>query len=249
MRVRERGDYSVQSVENALMLLEALGDQDEEITLSQLSERLGMNKASVFRLLATFESRGYVERRKGAGGYGLGPLAYEVGQKLLSRMDLLRKSKPVMEALAREYREAVYLVVRRGDEALFLDGVDCSQQVKVVSLVGKRFPLGGCAAGRVLQAFEHGVAGAAGSCLEAVLLPAEDAAILECGACADLHGVGQGSAALAVPLLASGGRVVGALTVVGPDFRLDVDGLSMGLLASLCGAGDVISSRMGFISS
>ncbi|MGE4578122.1 MAG: IclR family transcriptional regulator [Desulfuromonadales bacterium] len=248
MRVRGRGEYSVQSVENALMLLEALGEQDDEVTLSQLSERLGMNKASVFRLLATFENRGYVERRQGAGGYGLGPLAYEVGQKLLSRMDLLRKSKPVMEGLAREYREAVYLVVRRGGEALFLDGVDSSHQVKVVSLVGKRFPLEVCAAGRVLQAFEGGGPGAVAGCLEAVLLPAEDAAIRECGACADLHGVGLGSAALAVPLLASGGQAVGALTVVGPDFRLDADGLSMGLLAALCGAAEVVNSRMGFPS-
>ena len=141
MTSRDKESYTIQSVENALDVLEALGEGPEDIRISNLSSRLGLNKTSVFRLLATFERRGYVEKEDHNGTYRLGLTAYEIGQKFLQRMELLRKAKPHMERLAYACDEAVYLAVPRGVEVLFLDMVDTSQQVKTAPLVGQRFPI------------------------------------------------------------------------------------------------------------
>ena len=154
MPSRDKESYSIQAVENALDVLEALSEIDDDVRISQLSEKLAMNKTSVFRLLATFENRGYVEREEQSGKYRLGLSAYEIGQKFLSRMGLLRHAKPLIERLARGCNEAVYVAVRRRKEVLFLDMVDTSQKVKIVSLVGKRFPLETTAAGQVLLAMK-----------------------------------------------------------------------------------------------
>ena len=87
------GSYSIRSVHNALNVLAALSDEEDDIRISRLSEKLGMNKTSVFCLVATLEDRGYVEWKKSKGQYRLGLAAGESGQKILSRVELVLKAR------------------------------------------------------------------------------------------------------------------------------------------------------------
>jgi DNA-binding IclR family transcriptional regulator len=251
VQTRGKDTYSIQSVEHALDVLEALSEEGDEVRISQLSARLGMNKASVFRLLATFENRGYVERERGSGKYRLGLSAYEIGQKFLSRMGLLRKARPVMERLARQCNETVYLAVRRKEEVLFLDMVDTAHQVKILSLVGRRFPLPATAAGKILLAF-GGTSGqqadnSGGNSAGQPVAAEELAAIRLRSYSCDCHGVGAGIACVAVPLLKGDGEVAGALALLGPDFRMPPEKIEKELLPQLREAGEVVSSRLGFL--
>ncbi|RME33170.1 MAG: IclR family transcriptional regulator [Deltaproteobacteria bacterium] len=238
MAPRGRESYSIQSVENALDVLEALSEEEGEVRISRLSQRLGMNKTSVFRLMATFESRGYVEREDGSSRYRLGLSAYEVAQKLLSRMDLLRKARPVMEKLVRETHEAVYLTICREGDVLFFDMVDTTHQVKIVSLVGRRYPQGQTAAGRIQLAFDP--TGNADNDPELARIHAQ-------GYCLDSNTLGDGVTSLAVPLLGRGGRVVGSLCLVAPDFRVSSDLVEQTLAPRLTEAGGIISSKLGYV--
>jgi IclR family KDG regulon transcriptional repressor len=243
---REKESYSIQSVDNALDVLEALCDEGDEVRISQLSERLGMNKTSIFRLLATFENRGYVEKEQKSGKYKLGLSAYEMGQKFLSRMVLLRKAKPVMEKLIRECNEAIYLAVPSGDEILLLDMVDTTQQVKIIPLLGKRYPITGPSAGRVILA--HGENHRANCSLdEMAALEAELPRIRTQGNCYDQGIFGEGIASLAAPLIDAQGNIPGSLCMVGPEFRLSPDKIEQDLLPKLTEAGIVISSKLGYV--
>ncbi len=244
MSVREKDSYSIQSVDNALDVLEALCDEGDEVRISRLSERLGMNKTSVFRLLATFENRGYVEKEKGSGKYRLGLSAYEIGQKFLSRMGLLRKARPVMERMVRECDEAAYITVRRGSDVLFLDMVDTSQQVKIISLVGKRYPVEIPAAGKVLLACTpaDGEAKAEWPSLAESL-----GKVRLQGFCIDQGAMGDGIASAAVPLFSSGGELQASLCFVGPDFRLSQEKIESMFLPRLQEAGNTISSKLGYL--
>ncbi len=244
---RGKDSYSIQSVENALDLLEALCEEDE-VRISELSEKLEMNKTSVFRLLATFESRGYVVREEGSGKYRLGLSAYEVGQRMLSRMGLLRKARPSMEKLVRQCNEAVYLVVRRDGDILFLDMVDTAHQVKIVSLVGRHLPLASCVPGKVLLAFFAPDEGGPPDPPSADMVPEEEMeAIRQQGYCIDLQGAGEGVACVAVPLFNGSGEAVGALSLVGPDFRLSREKIETDILPHLREAGEIISSKLGYL--
>jgi DNA-binding IclR family transcriptional regulator len=243
LTVRGKDSYSIQSVDNALDVLEALCDEGDEVRISRLSERLGMNKMSVFRHLATFENRGYVEKEEGSDRYRLGLSAYEIGQKFLSRMGLLRKARPVMNRMVRECDEAAYIAVRRGSDVLLLDMVDTSQQVKIISLVGKRYPIEIPAAGRVLLAFAPaGGEIAAGKPDMAETL----ATIRRQGFCLDQGAMGDGIASAAVPLFGGGGKIQGALCFVGPDFRLPREKIEIELLPRLQESGNIISSKLGY---
>ena len=244
MPSREKDSYSIQAVENALDVLEALSEIDDDVRISQLSEKLAMNKTSVFRLLATFENRGYVEREEQSGKYRLGLSAYEIGQKFLSRMGLLRHARPVMERLARGCNEAVYVTVRRRREVLFLDMIDTTQKVKIVSLIGRRYPLDKTAAGHVLLAFDKGQVN--------VELrksgPSPYAAIRGQGYAQDHGALGEGIASVAAPLFGTGGKLHGAVCVVGPAFRLPVDVIQDQILSPLLDTCGIISSKLGWHS-
>jgi DNA-binding IclR family transcriptional regulator len=248
---REKDSYSIHSVENALDLLEVLSEETDEFRISHLSEKLNMNKTSVFRLLATFENRGYVEREEASGKYRLGLSMYEMSQKFLSRMRLLHKSRPAMEQMVRQCNETAYLVVRRHDEVLFLDMVESAQKVKIVSLVGRRFPLASTAAGKVFITFgENSGTDEKGRAAKAAPAPAvaeELAAIRHGGVCIDQHGVGEGITCAAVPLYNGNGEMAGVLALLGPDFRMPAEKLEHQLLPLLKETGEIISSKLGYL--
>jgi DNA-binding IclR family transcriptional regulator len=245
MPTREKDTYCIRSVENALLLLEALADEDSKCSLSQLSQKLGMTKASLFRLMATFESHGYVERGQGSSEYKLGLAAFEVGQKLLSRMTLLHKARPVMRQLVRQCNETVYLAVQRDDDALFLEMADNDQKVKVVSLNGRRFPLTQCAAGKVLLAFDNTTNKQ--RIEQQPQLQEELATCHELGFSLDRDGLGEGSSCLAVPIFKNEGQPCGCLAVVGPSFRMDEERINQQLLPAIKAAGEMTSARLGHI--
>lgn len=240
MPPRSKESYSIHSVDNALNVLEALSDEGDEIRISHLSERLGMNKTSVFRLLATFESRGYVEREPDTGRYRLGLSAYEIGQKLLSRMTVLRHARPAMERLARECGEAVYLAIRRDSEVLFLDMVDSLHKVKVTPLTGRRYPLGAVAAGRVIQA-------------HSATAPADGKAAIDfadiraSGFARDQDVLGEGAASFAAAMFRSGKQVAGSLVLVGPAFRFAGEQFQREFVPRLREAAEIVSSRLGHL--
>lgn len=250
MPSRDKESYSIQAVENALDVLEALSEIDDDVRISQLSEKLAMNKTSVFRLLATFENRGYVEREERSGKYRLGLSAYEIGQKFLSRMVLLKHARPVAERLARGCHEAVYVAVRRGKEVLFLDMVDTTQKVKIVPLVGNRYPLETTAAGQVLLSFSHtgSVGGVGGGDTQQA-----DVSLLERvrqqGFAQDCDALGDGITSVAAPLFGEGGKLQGVLCIVGPEFRLTQEVIQKQILNPLLDTCGIISSKMGWYSS
>ncbi len=245
MPSRDKDTYCIRSVENALCLLEALAEEDSKCSLSQLSQRLGMTKASLFRLMATFESHGYVERSQGSSEYKLGLAAFEVGQKLLSRMTLLHKARPIMSQLVRQCNETAYLAIQRDEEVLFLEMVDNDQKVKVVSQVGRRFPLENCAAGKLFLAFAQKTN--RNLINKQPHLAAELEQIKTSGHCIDQNGVGEGSCCLAVPLYGSSNELIGALALVGPSFRMSEEQINEKLLPATKSAGEMISARLGYL--
>jgi IclR family transcriptional regulator, KDG regulon repressor len=235
-------EYTVKSLEQALDILEAFGEVGEEVQLSKLSQKLKMDKSKLFRLLSTFVGRGYVEKEQETGKYRLGLAMYEIGQKSLVGMTLWRKAKPIMERLARDCAEAVYLVVPRGDdEILMLDMVDACNPVGILTLVGQHFSLPQSAAGRIIQAYN---AEKNGSLVTRKSLESF-ASLRKAGFSADVGSLGDGIACLAVPLLNERELALGCLCFVGPEFRFTEEKAQKELLPLLRAAGQTISMQLG----
>lgn len=240
---RDKDSYNIRSVENALHLLEALAEEESSCSLAQLSQRLDMTKASLFRMMATFENHGYVERGQVTGEYQLGLAAFEVSQKLLSKMTLLRKARPAMAQLVRQCDETVYLVVQRNQDALFLEMLDNNQKVKVTPLTSQRFPLQGCAAGRIFLAFDEENQQLIDDQPE---LTTELDHCRKQSYCIDRNGVGEDSTCMAVPLFKTGKVIAGSLALVAPSYCTDEERINKELIPALKAAGEKISAQLGY---
>jgi DNA-binding IclR family transcriptional regulator len=251
---KDKGSYAVLTVEKALDLLEVLSEEPTDATLPFLADKLEVSRNKAFRLLATLEKRGLVEREEWSGSYRLGIPAVELAQRFLKGASLIRHAHPVMEGLARKHDEAVYMTVLRGDEVLFLDMVDCDRQVKAASLVGKRFPFFTNASGKAIKALESrelpGKPGkkrtARGVALNLAELETELNAIREKGVAIDSEGLGEGVISVAVAVRDYAGKVIGALTMLGPSFRMVASRLENEIIPSLTEGAEILSMKFGY---
>ena len=251
---RERSPYSVQAVESALELLELLSEEHAAPTLPYLAETMGLSRNKLFRLLATLEERGFVEKEESSGYYRLGLPAAELAQKVLKSLSLIQIAHPVMETLARKHNEAVYMTVLSGDEVLFLDMVDSGQQIKAVSLVGERFPFFTNAAGKAIRALDSRdilervfrKRPRRDSTVDVKLLEEELNQIRSSGVAVGTEGLGEGIITVAVAVRDYAGKVVGALTLLGPSFRMLTERLETEIIPSLVEGADILSFKFGY---
>jgi DNA-binding IclR family transcriptional regulator len=150
---REKSNYIIQAVAHALDVLEQFHG-DAELGVTELSKRLKLHKNNVFRVLATLESRGYIEQNRATENYRLGTKCLQLGQSYTKHMGLLRQAHPIMLDVVRACHEGTYVTVMRKGKVVPLDMVESDLPVRIVSHVGEPLPLHCTAAGKVHLAFE-----------------------------------------------------------------------------------------------
>lgn len=247
---REKGSYSVQAVTKAIELLETLAQDGDNPTIAVIEKKLELSRNKAFRLLATLEDKGLVQRNDLTGTYSLGLQSFQMAQHILKSASLIRLAHPVMEELAHKLNEAVYITVMNNDEVLFLDMVDSFQQVKAVDLVGKRFPFFTNAAGKVLKSVSSiDLSNMRGKkrIPDPQSLEIELSEIRKKGVAVDFGGLGEGICAVAVVIRDYAGKVVGALTLLAPSFRMLQERLEQEIIPSMIEGAEELSLKFGYM--
>ncbi len=130
----------MQSVERTLSILEALSQAPAGVFLNELSSVTGLNKTTVHRLLGTLIQTGYVSGKNGK--YRLTVRLFEVGARVINRLDVLTAARSYLEMLSVVTGEAVHLVVRDGADIVYIFKADAGQNsVQMSSRVGLRNPM------------------------------------------------------------------------------------------------------------
>jgi DNA-binding IclR family transcriptional regulator len=141
----------VQSVQRATALLRAIADAGEPETASDLAERCGLNRSTAWRILATLEDDGIVERDPATNrysiGYGVARLAAAAGDRALTRV-----TRPHLVELSRETGETVSLAVLRQLQLVYVDQV-AAPHVMAVNWLGRAVPLHATSTGKALLAW------------------------------------------------------------------------------------------------
>src|SRR5437870_4279029 len=138
---REKSNYIIQSVSHSLDVLEQFTGEHDELGVTELSKRLKLHKNNVFRLLATLESRGYIEQNKATENYRLGIRCLQLGQTYLTQMGLLRQAHPVIESIAHSTHETAFVALYRKDAVVPVDAVEADRPVRMTSCIGEPLPL------------------------------------------------------------------------------------------------------------
>ncbi len=140
----------VHSVDRAASLLIAIGDSQGAVGVSELGRRLGFNKSTASRLLATLQRRGLVERVPASGKYRLGFAVVRLGAHAERSLDIRQIARPQLRSLALAVEEAATLEILQGDSAVT---TACSADRGAGrDTTGRYSPLHATAAGKVLLA-------------------------------------------------------------------------------------------------
>lgn len=254
---REKTNYVIQSVAHALDVLEQFAGETEELGVTDLSKRLKLHKNNVFRLLATLESRGYIEQNKSTENYRLGIRCLQLGQTFIQQMGLLRQARPIMDDVVKACQETVYLSLLRRGGVVPLQSVEADRPVRIVSLLGQALPLHCTAAGKAHLAFESEEE--IRSALPEALERHSDRTIVRLDdLIADLRGVAErGYAieageylpdvmAIAVPIRDYTRTVVGSLSITAPEYRLSPERIDREIAPLALRAGKDLSTRLGY---
>ncbi len=141
------------AVERALDILYCFRPNQPTLTLTEISERVGMSKSTVYRLLATLEQKRFVQREEWNGTYRLGLALAELGFSVLHDNDLYRRAEPYLQRLSAEYRENVDLAVLDGADVIYIQIIESPQRVKIAAAPGQRLPAFATATGKAFMAF------------------------------------------------------------------------------------------------
>lgn len=225
----------VRAVERALTILFVVAESVRPLGLSDISRAVGLDKATVLRLLITLERTGLVIQDSRTRQYVLGASVSRLTRGF--RTDIRHIARPFLDSLWYETHETVCLNCMRGVSRVVVDMIPANHEFSIVPAVGSTLPVHLGASGKALVAY----------------LPTEeiDRIVRECEIhreseyavedVGDLHrklrytrrhgfawsigDVFPGSAAVAAPVFDQAGNVAGSLTVRGPSVRLDRLGL------------------------
>ncbi len=142
------------TINHALDIIESFSPETPELGVTDLSAKLGLSKNNVFRLLATLESKGYIEQNHSTEEYRLDSKILEVGQVFLNRLGLLKVAHPLLEEMVKACDEAAYIALLRDGDVVYLDLVQTSHPLRLRSRVGWRLPAYCTAVGKAQLAFE-----------------------------------------------------------------------------------------------
>ena len=140
---------SIQVIDRAAALLDAIARYQDPVSLKILSAETGLHPSTTHRILGSLIENRFVEKNA-AGHYHLGMRLLQLGIRLHSNIDLRSIALPVMESLRDKLGESVNLTVREGDVVVYIEKATPNRMMHVQQLVGSRAPLHVTAVGKLM---------------------------------------------------------------------------------------------------
>ncbi|PQZ93019.1 transcriptional regulator [Arthrobacter sp. MYb227] len=203
---------STRTVERALQLLGSVCDAGS-LTLADAARGTELSASTALRLLRTLESSGFV-RKDQDGAYRPGLRIVQLGAQALRHESIISLAEPALERIVDATGESAYLNVQAhhgpgGGHGLYIAMREGTHSVRHSSWVGRTVPLEGSASGAVLTG----------------KTPAAGYVVVDRGVESDVTAI---AAPIAVATHAPDGRITGtrviaALSVVAPSYRIDAE--------------------------
>jgi DNA-binding IclR family transcriptional regulator len=246
----------IQSVARAARILKALGSEQARLGVTELADRLGLAKATVYGLLRTLEAHQFVEQDLETGKYRLGPALLQLGNAFLDNHELRARSLLWAESLASKIGEAVHVGVLYGPSVLIVHHVFRPDDSVQILEVGASIPWHACALGKAMVAYleperrrellDGALPRLTGRTITdpAALAQELGRVARESYAVEDQEAI-VGEAGIAAPLFDRRGVTVGAISLAGPVEHLLRDGPGADAIAAVKEAARGLSRELG----
>lgn len=149
----DNGKSFIQSVVKAFAVLKAFEASAPELTITDLATRTGLDRGTVFRLVNTLCSLGYLAAVNGSRRYRLTLKCLEIGYAALASNDLKTVARPLLSAVVPEFADAASLGMLDGTDVIYVERVQKDTlHIGTDRRVGSRTGAYGAAIGHVILA-------------------------------------------------------------------------------------------------
>ena len=145
-------DGGVQSVDRALSILDTLAEDDEGYRLSDLAVRTGLSASTVHRLLATLESRRFVQFDRAESKWHVGVRSFTVGASFARRRNFSAQAIPYLRKLRDLTRETANLAVVDDEFIILLTRMESREIMRSLTKVGGRVAMVASGVGKAVLA-------------------------------------------------------------------------------------------------
>lgn len=245
------------SVKNALRVLNSFSPEQPEVTVGELSLQLGLAKSTVSRLLTTLASEGFVIKDPENRKYRLGISILALSGIISSNFEITKEAAPVVNKLVNDLGETAHLTILDGTDTIYIHKEECTHAVRILTYLGKRNPAYCTSSGKVLLAYsdqqviDDVIAGGFKSFTKSTItnekqLLSELKKVREKGFSFSQNEILEGVTSVAAPIYDYTGKVVAAITVVGPHQRISANKVPV-YAKKVIDASKEASERLGFL--
>lgn len=233
------------TVERALDILECFQNNNEGLTLSNISVKLKLSKSTVYRIISTLESRHYLRKGNQNKKYYLGEnfiqlaILYHQGKHNV----LKEAALPIMKDFFEKYNENVGLFIADEDCKICLERFESTKTLRHIVHIGERITMKKGSVGKVLLAYmtekeRHNLNTDNDWPDEVELLKVKNQ-----GYSLSIGEREEGLIGIATPIFNAKGKCVASLSVSGPTIRIMNDKLDE-KTSTLIEAAKIISARL-----
>jgi IclR family KDG regulon transcriptional repressor len=252
----------VQTIERTSLILDILGQSPQGISIRDLSEKIKLPKGTTHRLVSSLAYFGYARQDSKTRNYFLGLKLVELGNLLLSQLDLRKEAEPFLRNLAERMKETVHMVFLDRGEIVYIDKVELDHNpagLRMASRVGLRNPAHSSAVGKVLLSHlseeeldnlieEKGLPKRTENTItERAKLNEHLKTVRAQGYAVDNEENERGIRCVAAPIYNGMGRAVAAISISGPAFRITKKVIQETLKKEVMETALNISQRLGYL--
>lgn len=153
MKERIEGKNDIKSIVKASKIIDVIAFERKPLSLSELSNRLGMAKSTLHGLLSTLVNIHYLEQEQDTGRYKLGIQLFELGSQIANTWNEKEIAKSYMEKLVEKTGETVHLAMLSNGEVLYVEKQEAYSSIRIATAPGAKLPVHCTGVGKVLLAY------------------------------------------------------------------------------------------------
>ena len=224
------------AIEKALNILMAFAPYNQEMSTTELSDKLGFHKATVSRTLQVLTRYGFLMQNPQTKKYILGGALIQLGGLAGQSFNgaFVQFARPYIDELRATLRETVALEVMAGENSYMAYIAEGPQRVRIAASVGEMLPRHAAAGAKAILAFsspdvQNQIKSwtMKGLTPNTIVDPTQFLRHLQTirndGVAIDNEEIDRGVSAVGAPIFGHEGRPIAAVVVVGPSQRIAID--------------------------
>lgn len=145
----------VQSIDRAVAILECFSEENKKLKLTEISERLDLNKSTVHGIISTLKYHGFISQDDETQKYKLGIRFVQFGDLVINSMNMRNAVVPVIDDVCEKIEETVHVAMLDGVDVVWIEKRECTKSIKTSTKIGSRLPAYTTADGKIIICYQN----------------------------------------------------------------------------------------------